>query len=324
MMPKNGFHPWFDHQVPFVEAAEVGTKKVKKDHSTIGLVVTTDGSITDIGRDDYIEAEERVINELKGINKPFVVLLNSTSPGDAETESLRQELEEKYQVPVIAANCAQLKIEDLNSIMEGVLLEFPIREIGINFSKWIESLEDNHWLKVDMINAVKDVFRGIGRIREIKGAVEKFDEYEFIKKAYVDNINLGSGNAIIEINVEDGLLYRVLTEMTEIEISGEHELISIIKDLARVKKEYDKIEFALNDVKLKGYGIVTPQITELTLEQPEIVKQGSRFGVKLRASAPSIHMISNKRIFKFIRNNQNRGQKPYEINIEVNIGLESA
>ena len=215
------------------------------------------------------------------INKPFVVLLNSTSPGDAETESLRQELEEKYQVPVIAANCAQLKIEDLNSIMEGVLLEFPIREIGINFSKWIESLEDNHWLKVDMINAVKDVFRGIGRIREIKGAVEKFDEYEFIKKAYVDNINLGSGNAIIEINVEDGLLYRVLTEMTEIEISGEHELISIIKDLARVKKEYDKIEFALNDVKLKGYGIVTPQITELTLEQPEIVKQGSRFGVNL-------------------------------------------
>ncbi len=203
--------PWFDHQVPFVEAAEVGTKKVINDHSTIGLVVTTDGSITDIGREDYIEAEERVINELKGINKPFVVLLNSTSPGDAETESLRQELEEKYQVPVIAANCAQLKIEDLNSIMERVLLEFPIREIGINIPKWIESLEDDHWLKVDMINAVKDVFRGIGRIREIKGAVEKFDEYEFIKKAYVDNINLGSGNAIIEINVEDGLLYRVLS-----------------------------------------------------------------------------------------------------------------
>lgn len=283
--------PWFDHQVPFVEAAEVGTKKVINDHSTIGLVVTTDGSITDIDREDYVEAEERVINELKEINKPFIVLLNSTSPGDTETESLRQELEEKYQVPVITVNCAQLRIEDLNNIMESVLLEFPIREIGINIPKWIESLEDDYWLKVDMINAVRDVFDGIGRIREVKGAVEKFDEYEFIKKAYVDNINLGSGNALVEINVKDGLLYRVISEMTEIEISGEDKLISLMKDLARVKKEYDKIEFALNDVKLKGYGIVTPQINELTLEQPEIVKQGSRFGVRLRASAPSIHMI---------------------------------
>lgn len=283
--------PWFEHQIPFVEAAEVGTKKVINDHSTIGLVMTTDGSITDIDREDYIEAEERVINELKEINKPFVVLLNSTSPMDSETESLRQELEEKYGVPVIATNCAQLKIEDLNSIMEGILLEFPIREIGINIPKWIESLEDDYWLKIDMINAVKDVFEGIGKIREIKGAMSKFDDYEFIKKAYVDNINLGGGNALIEVNIEDGLFYRVLSEMTEIEINGEHKLISLMKDLARVKKEYDKIEFALNDVKLKGYGIVTPRITELTLEEPEIVKQGSRFGVKLRASAPSIHMI---------------------------------
>ncbi|MDQ2087723.1 stage IV sporulation protein A [Herbivorax sp. ANBcel31] len=283
--------PWFEDQIPFVEAAEIGTKKVINEHSTIGLVMTTDGSITDIDREDYIEAEERVINELKEINKPFVVLLNSVNPTDSETEILRQELEQKYGVPVIATNCAQLKIEDLNSIMEGILLEFPIREIGINIPKWIESLEDDYWLKVDMINAVKDVFGGIKRIREIKGVMSKFDQYEFIKKVYIDNISLGSGNALIEVNVEDGLFYRVLSEMTEIEISGEHKLISLMKDLARMKKEYDKIEFALHEVKLKGYGIVTPQITELSLEEPEIVKQGSRFGVKLRASAPSIHMI---------------------------------
>ncbi|TYQ12998.1 UNVERIFIED_CONTAM: stage IV sporulation protein A [Acetivibrio alkalicellulosi] len=283
--------PWFEHQIPFVEAAEIGTKKVINDHSTIGLVITTDGSITDIDREDYVEAEERVINELKEINKPFVVLLNSINPLDNETEKLRQELEQKYGIPVAGVNCAQLRIEDLNNIMEKVLLEFPIREIGVNIPKWMESLEDDYWLKCDMISAIRDVFTGICKIREIKGIMSKFEEYEFIKKAYIDNIDLGIGNALVEVNVQDGLFYRVLSELTDIEISGDHKLISLMRELAVVKKEYDKIRFALHEVKLKGYGIVTPQINELSLEEPEIIKQGSRFGVKLRASAPSIHMI---------------------------------
>lgn len=283
--------PWFDEQIPFVEAAEIGTRKVINDHSTIGLVVTTDGSITDIERDDYIEAEERVVKELKEINKPFVILLNAINPSDADTENLRQELETKYGVPVISTNCAQLRIEDLNTIMERVLFEFPISEIGVNIPKWIESLEDNHWLKVDMINAVKEAFSGITRIREIKGSISKFGDFNFIKKAYVDKINLGSGNAFVEINAQDGLFYRVLSEMTGLEIEGEHRLIALMRDLAKMKKEYDKIQYALHEVKLKGYGIVTPQMDELSLEEPEIVKHGSRFGVKLRASAPSIHMI---------------------------------
>jgi stage IV sporulation protein A len=283
--------PWFEHQIPFVEAAEIGTKKVINEHSTIGLVVTTDASITDIDRQDYIEAEERVINELKEINKPFVIILNSVNPTDSETEKLRQELEGKYDVPVIGSNCAQLRIEDLNNIMERVLFEFPISEIGINIPKWIESLEDDHWLKVDMINAVKQAFSGIEKIREIKSSIGKFSGYDFIKKVYIDNINLGRGNALVEINAQDGLFYRVLSDMTGINIEGEHKLVGLMRDLAKMKKEYDKIQYALHEVKLKGYGIVTPQMEELSLEEPEIVKQGNRFGVRLRASAPSIHMI---------------------------------
>lgn len=283
--------PWFDHQIPFVEAAEMGTRKVINEHSTIGLVVTTDGSITDINRDDYIEAEERVIRELKEINKPFVVLLNSINPTNPETEKLKEEMETKYQVPVISTNCAQLRIEDLNTIMERVLFEFPVKEIGINIPKWVECLEDNHWLKVDMINAVKDTFCGIRKIREIKGSMGKFGDYEFIKKAYIDNINLGIGSTLVEINAVDGLFYRVLSEMTGLEIQGDHQLIGLMRELASMKKEYEKVQDALNDVKLKGYGIVAPQMEEMSLEEPEIVKQGSRFGVKLRASAPSIHLI---------------------------------
>lgn len=284
--------PWFEHQIPFVEAAEIGTRKVINDHSTIGLVVTTDGSITDISREDYVEAEERVVKELKDINKPFVIVLNSKDPSSEEAETLRIELEEKYGVPVIGANCANLRIEDLNGIMERVLLEFPISEIGINIPRWIECLDDNHWLKVDMINSIKETFAGITKIREIKSSLNKFSEYrEFIKRAQIDTINLGTGSALIEINETDGLFYSVLSDITGLEIEGEYKLISLMKDMARIKKEYEKVEYALHEVKLKGYGIVTPQMNEMSLEEPEIVKQGNRFGVKLRASAPSIHMI---------------------------------
>lgn len=284
--------PWFEHQIPFVEAAEIGTRKVINEHSTIGLVITTDGSITDIDREDYVEAEERVVKELKGINKPFVIVLNSREPSNEETEQLRLELEEKYGVPVICTNCAQLRIEDLNGIMERVLLEFPISEIGVNIPRWIECLDDNHWLKVDMINSIKETFCEITKIREIKGSMSRFGEYNtFIKKAQIDRINLGTGSALVEINETDGLFYSVLSEMTGLEIEGEYKLISLMREMAKIRKEYEKVQYALHEVKMKGYGIVTPQMDELSLEEPEIVKQGNRFGVKLRASAPSIHMI---------------------------------
>ncbi len=290
-MPRMVSTPWFDYQIPFEQAAEMGTRKVINDHSTIGLLVTTDGTITDIPRDDYVDAEKRVVNELKAINKPFVIILNSVIPYEIETEQLRQELEERYQAPVISINCVQMRNEDLIAIMERILYEFPICEIGINIPKWVEALDDDHWLKIDMLQAIKDTYRGIQKIREAKESTEKFKEYEFIKKAFLSEIHAGMGNMLVSIETPENLFYKVLSDTTGLEIDGEHRLVALIKDLARIKKEYDRVEFALHEVKLKGYGVVTPQMEEMTLDEPEIIKQGNRFGVKLRASAPSIHMI---------------------------------
>lgn len=283
--------PWYEYQIPFEEAAEIGTKKVINEHSTIGVVITTDGSISDIAREDYIDAEKRVVSELKAMHKPFVVILNSTRPRDAETLRLRDDLEQKYGVTVIAMDCLQMRIDDIDSVMEKILYEFPIHEIGINIPRWVEALDDSHWLKVSVIDSIKEAFKGARKIREIKYAMPAFENYDFVKRAAIDKVNLGEGSVLVDISTTDGLLYRILSEESGMEIEGEHRLISLIKDLARVKKEYDRVEYALHEVKVKGYGMVSPQLEELTLEEPEIIKQGNKFGVKLRASAPSIHMI---------------------------------
>ena len=283
--------PWFDYQIPFEQAAELGTRKVINDHSTIGLVITTDGSITDIAREDYIEAERRVINELKDINKPFVILVNSIHPEDNGTQMLKGELEEKYSVPVMCVNCAQMRSEDISGIMERILYEFPVCEIGINIPKWVEALDEDHWLKVDMLKAIRDSFKGVYNIREAGNSINNFSNYDFIENAKINEINAGSGNIQMGINAANGLFYKVLSDETGLEIEGEHNLIGLMKNLAVTKKEYERVEFALHEVKVKGYGVVTPQMDEMTLDEPEIIKQGNRFGVKLRASAPSIHMI---------------------------------
>jgi stage IV sporulation protein A len=283
--------PWFDKEIPFEQAAEIGTRKVIKEHSTIGLVITTDGSITDIPRDAYIEAEARVVKELKEINKPFIMLLNSTRPSDPEVQKLREELETKYAVPVMAVNCAQLQMDDLNSIMEKVLFEFPLKEIGLNIPKWVDTLDGNHWLRVSMINAIKESLKNVAKIREVKSAALSLNEYDFIERVYFNKINLGEGTILIDLTTPESLFYKVLGETSGFDIDGEDKLITLMKELSEVKKKYDKIAFALHEVKEKGYGIVSPSIDELSLDEPEIVKQGSRFGVRLRASAPSIHMI---------------------------------
>lgn len=290
-LPRMVSTPWSEDRIPFSEAAEIGTKKVINEHSTIGVVITTDGSITDIPRDDYIEAEQRVVDELKSINKPFVILLNTLKPYSNETEILKQEIAEKYEVPVIPVNCAQLKTEDINAILEKILYEFPVKEIKINFPKWIETLHIEHWLKQSMIKAVKDILKHISKLREIKENVLVLEENEYIKKAYIDKINLGDGSANIEVAVDDNLFYNVLSETTGMDIDSEYQLISTIKVLAEAKKEYDKVKYAMEEVKRKGYGIVTPVLDEMKLDQPEIVKHGSRYGVKIKASAPSIHLI---------------------------------
>ncbi|MBE6013418.1 stage IV sporulation protein A [Anaeropeptidivorans aminofermentans] len=283
--------PWSEDKIPFSQAAEIGTKKVINDHSTIGIVITTDGSITEIERKDYIEAEERVISELKKINKPFVIVLNTTKPYSPETETLRAELSEKYKVPVMPVNCAQMKSEDISAIMEKILYEFPIQEIKIHLPKWIETLELEHWLKQSIINAIKGILEDITKLRSIKDNMLLMEDNEYIKKVYIDGISLGDGSADIEISVDDDLFYRILSETTRMDINSDYQLISTIKVLSDAKREYDKVKYALEEVRQKGYGIVTPALEEMKLEEPNLVKHGSKYGVKIKASAPSIHLI---------------------------------
>jgi len=290
-MPRMVSTPWAEDKMPFAEAAEMGTRKVITDHSTIGIVITTDGSIAEIPREDYIEAEERVVRELKAINKPFVMLLNTQTPFSPDTDRLREELAERHSAPVIAINCAQLKIEDIHAVIEKVLYEFPVQEIRLNYPKWIETLPIDHWLKQSFIGAVKQMVSGVGKLREMRNHMNILEENEYVKKAFLEKIALGEGTAHIELSVDETLFYQILSETTGMDIAGEYQLISTIKILAEAKKEYDKIKYALEEVHRKGYGIVTPATDEMKLDPPVLVKHGAKYGVKIRASAPSIHLI---------------------------------
>ncbi len=283
--------PWSEEEMPFEKAAEIGTKKVIQEHSSIGILVTTDGSITDIPREDYIQAEERVVKELKELNKPFIIVLNSDNPSSEYTIELSKKLEQKYSTTVVATNCARLDIKDINDIFAKMLYEFPVERINIDFPKWVENLDDGHWIKEELYNEIRESFNNVECIKQIKGCLEKIQDTEIIKNSVLDNIELGTGAVNVKINLREDLFYKVLTEISGVDIGNDGDLFSIISDLAKVKKEYSKIQYALQEVKTKGYGIVTPSMEELILEEPEMVKQGSKFGVKLRAKAPSIHMI---------------------------------
>jgi len=283
--------PWFEKQIPFEEAAEIGTRKVIKEHSTIGLVVTTDGSITDIERESYVEAEERVINELKEINKPFVMILNSKNPDSSATYELKTQLEEKHNVPVIIKDCAKLNMNDIHEILENVLFEFPVMEININLPGWLESIESSHWLKSSILGAIKSAATEVKKLRDVDGLVNSLSEVQNIKKVSLDAIKMGEGSALIDLVTLDNLFYKVIQEKTGYEIEGDYQLIGMITELARAKKEYDRVERALNDVMTIGYGLVPPSLDELTLEEPEMFRHGNQFGVKLRANAPSLHFI---------------------------------
>ena len=290
-MPRMVKTPWSEEEIPFETAAEIGTKKVIEEHSTIGILITTDGSVTDIPRDDYVKAEERVVNELRAINKPFIILLNSANPSSPEARELATQLSEKYNTNVMPINCEELSADDINSMFATLLYEFPVDEIRISFPKWINSLDFSHPLKSKLFEQLKDAFTNISALKDVSNCVSKINSTDIILKTSVDNIMLGTGKVCISIQLKDELFYQVLSEMTGMQIMDEGDLFSIMSDLACTKKKYDKIAYALDEVKTKGYGIVTPSIDELVLEEPEMVKQGSRFGVKLRAKAPSIHMI---------------------------------
>lgn len=283
--------PWSDEEIPFGEAAEIGTKKVIQDHSTIGILVTTDGSFSGISRDDYILAEERVVRELKELNKPFVIVLNTVAPYSDYSRDLANSLEEKYDCPVIPTDCSNLSLYDINEIFSKVLYEFPIERINITYPKWVEGLEDSHWLKKELNLEIKQTFSGISVIKQANFAVTNLQNTEIILSTSIKEINLGNGNITVEINLKEDLFYKVLTEVSGQNINNEFDLFSAFYNFSKIKCEYDRIAPALEEVKAKGYGIITPSMDDLILDEPEMVKQGSKFGIKLKAKAPSIHMI---------------------------------
>ena len=289
--PRMVMTPWFDESVPFNMAAEIGTQKVINEHSTIGLVITTDGSISDIPREEYAEAEERVVNELKAINKPFIVLLNCMYPNSEESKTTAEELTKKYLVPVTPINCLELGEEDIKKILAKILFEFPVKEINICFPRWINSLPYDHILRTEITEKVKSCASKVKHIRDISAFEKDFSISENIERAIVENIELGCGSCKVSIEIKPSLFYKILTETTGLEIKDEQELMENIKELAVMKKEYQKVKGALDEVEATGYGIIMPDISELALEEPEIVKQGGRYGVRLRASAPSIHLM---------------------------------
>lgn len=283
--------PWSQEAMTFEKAAEIGTKKVIRDHSTLGIVVLTDGSVTGIDRKNYLLAEERVINELKSLNKPFAVVLNTLDPYSESTELLRSELEEKYDVPIVPLNVLAMDEEDIENVMETVLYDFPLNEIRINLPKWVEGLERNHWIKNNIIFTLKQSIAEIGKLRDVDSIVKGFSELEFLEDTEVENVELGEGVISIDLTAKQDLFYNVLEEKSGFKIDGDHQLLNLVTKLSRVKNEYDKIESALYDAKTKGYGVVAPSLDELSLEEPEIIKQGKQYGIKLRANAPSLHII---------------------------------
>jgi len=283
--------PWSDDPIAFEKAAEIGTQKVIRDHATVGVVITSDGSISDLPREDYINAENRVIGELKKIGKPFVMILNSKNPDSGDTKKLQQYLQSRHQVPVFALNCFEIEKDHIDSILSGLLYRFPVKEVSVAMPGWINSLGRDHWLKSKIFDHIISVFSQLEQIDDVGKYTEKVAECEYIQGCRTALVDAATGSVKIEINLQDELLYKVIGESTGLELVSETDLLPMLSDLARCKKEYDKIRDALEEVEATGYGIVMPTIDELTLEEPEIVKQGNRYGVKLRASAPSIHLM---------------------------------
>ncbi len=290
-MPRMVKTPWSAEEIPFERAAEIGTKKVIEEHSSIAILVTTDGSITGIPREDYVEPEERVARELSAKQKPFVIVLNSADPTSDECERLAKQLEAKYSTAVVSLNCTELSLDNINDIFSKILLEFPIEQINIRFPRWIEGLQDTNEIKTELFNEIKECFSETKKLKEINDDVRKLQSTQVITRTEITKIELGTGNVELNISLKEELFYKVLTEITGEEISDEGKLFAKITEFSKIKKEYDKLEYALHEVNERGYGIVNPTVDDLILEEPEIIKQGSKFGVKLKAKAPSLHMI---------------------------------
>ncbi|MEM5612150.1 stage IV sporulation protein A [Bacillus thuringiensis] len=283
--------PWYEEPIPFHEAAEIGTRKVIQEHSTIGVVITTDGTIGEIPRRDYIEAEERVVNELKEVGKPFIMIINTVQPYHPDTEQLRQSLSEEYDIPVIAMSVESLRETDVYNVLREALFEFPVLEVNVNLPSWVMVLNEGHWLRQSYQEAVQETVKDIKRLRDVHRVVWQFSQYEFIDRASLAGIDMGQGVAEIDLYAPDELYDQILKEVVGVEIRGKDHLLKLMLDLSHAKIEYDQVADALRMVKQTGYGVAAPALADMSLDEPEIIRHGSRFGVKLKAVAPSIHMI---------------------------------
>ena len=283
--------PWYSEEIPFTEAAEIGTEKVIKEHSTIGIVMTSDGSFGEFQRNDYIDAETRVIKELKSIGKPFIVILNSSHPTFPETERIAQELKEEHNVPVIPISVENMNEKDTISILKEALYEFPVLEVRINMPEWISILNPDNKIKKSYIDSIRESVIEIDKIKDVEKITEHLLKNEYIEKSYWSNIDTSTGIITVNLTSPATLYNQTLRELIDIDIKNKADLLSIFQEFNTAKKEYDQIKYALKMVKQTGYGIAIPSIEDMKLDKPEIIKQGSRYGIKLKAVAPSIHMI---------------------------------
>ena len=282
--------PWSEEKIPFVKAAEIGTRRVMQEHSTIGILVTCDGSFSEINRENYIEAEKRTVEEMKKLGKPFIVVLNSSRPYAEGTMKLAEKLETEYRVPVLPLNCEQLRKEDVVKIFENILKEFPITEVEFYLPKWVEMLSDDSKIKQDLLSGAKLIMSRIGRVQDVTPENLQI-ESPYVSKVNIEQLNLSNGKVRAILEIDEKYYYEILSEITGADIEGEYELLALIRELSAMKKEYVKVQYAIDAVRQKGYGVVMPIKEEIALEEPALVKQGSKYGVKIRATAPSIHMI---------------------------------
>ena len=282
--------PWFDQEIPFTQAAEIGTRKVIGVHSTIGIVVTADGSFGEIKRQGYIGAENRTIEELKNLGKPFVVLLNSARPYSDETARLAKEMSSNYGVSVLPVNCEQLKKDDIYHILEKVLKEFPVTQLDFHIPKWLEILPATHWLKAQVIQGAKNLLKEVNHMKDVAAKLEE-QKADGIRSMNIRQMRMSDGRVSIQVEMDDGYYYQILSDLTGIPIEGEYQLLRTLGTLAAMQKEYEQVKNALSQVRMKGYGVVMPERSEIVLDEPQVIKHGNKYGVKMKAEAPSINMI---------------------------------
>lgn len=322
--------PWFDHEIPFSQAAEIGTRKVIEDHSTIGLVITGDGSFGEIAKDSFRPALEKTVGELKKQNKPFLVLVNSQKPYGEEATNQVKEIEEKYQVRAMAVNCEQLSKDDVTKILGEILYEFPVSQIQFYIPKWVEMLDFTHALKANLLEQIRKSMVNISHMGQLLKQGFALDG-EDIEKTVMEQADLATGIVRVRVEIKEACYYGMLSEMTGISMESEYELIHVMKEFAKMKEEYVKVQSAIESVRGCGYGVVTPELDEITMEEPEVIKQGNKYGVKIKSQSPSIHMIKAnieteiapivgtqqqaEDLIQYINGSSQRGESIWETNI---------